>query len=131
MKARSVALICVIAAFALIGFDANGQSPYPLVSGRAYKFEKIAEGVFYATTTGALVTGSNNVVIAGSREALVIDTGTTPAAARAFLEDVKLVTDKPIRYVVNTHFHYDHTDGNQTYPGKADIIPPEHLKTPL
>src|SRR5215813_4413302 len=106
----------------------SAQAPTGVTAGKAYKFDKIAEGVFYATTTGALVTGSNNVVIAGSREALVIDTGTTPAAARAFLEDVKLVTDKPIRYVVNTHFHYDHTDGNQVYAGKADIIAHDYVK---
>ena len=49
-------------------------------------------------------------------------------AARAFLDDVKLVTDKPIRYVVNTHFHYDHTDGNQVYAGKADIIAHDYVK---
>jgi len=41
---------------------------------------------------------------------------------------VKLVTTKPIRYVVNTHFHYDHTDGNQVYAGKADIIAHEYVK---
>src|SRR3954453_18025894 len=69
-----------------------------------------------------MVTGSNNVAIVGDRDVLVVDTGTSPAAARAFIEDLKLVTTKPIRYVVNTHFHYDHTNGNQVYAGKADII---------
>ena len=59
---------------------------------------------------------------------LVVDTGTTPAAARAFIDDLKLVTTKPVRYVVNTHFHYDHTDGNQVYAGKADIIAHDYVK---
>ena len=98
------------------------QGPAPELTGKAYRFEKIAEGVYYATATGSMVTGSNNVAIIGSRDVLVVDTGTTPAAARAFVEDLKLVTTKPVRYVVNTHFHYDHTDGNQVYAGKADII---------
>jgi len=48
--------------------------------------------------------------------------------ARAFIEDLKLVTPMPIRYVVNTHFHYDHTDGNQVYAGKADIIAHPYVK---
>jgi cyclase len=77
------------------------------------------------------VTGSNNVVIVGDRDVLVVDTGTSPAAARAFIDDVKVVTNKPIRYVVNTHFHYDHTDGNQVYAGKADIIAHEYVKYAL
>jgi glyoxylase-like metal-dependent hydrolase (beta-lactamase superfamily II) len=104
------------------------QSPYPVTTGKAYKFEKIAEGVYYATATGSMVTGSNNVLIVGDRDVLVVDTGTSPAAARAFIEDAKLITNKPIRYVVNTHFHYDHTDGNQVYAGKADIIAHEYVK---
>ena len=58
----------------------------------------------------------------------MVDTGTSPAAARAFIDDLTLVTTKPIRYVVNTHFHYDHTDGNQVYAGKADIIGQEYVK---
>ncbi len=104
------------------------QAPYPASTGKAYKFEKIADGVYYATATGSMVTGSNNVVIIGSRDVLVVDTGTSPAAARAFVQDLKLLTPKPVRYVVNTHFHYDHTDGNQVYAGKADIIAHAYVK---
>src|SRR5258706_6942738 len=107
------------------------QAPNPVSTGKAYKFEKIADGVYYATATGSMVTASNNVVIIGSRDVLVIDTGTTPAAARAFIEDLKLLTPKPVRYVVNSHFHYDHTDGNQVYAGKADIIAHEYVKTAI
>jgi glyoxylase-like metal-dependent hydrolase (beta-lactamase superfamily II) len=104
------------------------QSNYPVTSGKAYKFEKIADGVYYATATGTMVTGSNNVAIIGDRDVLVVDTGTTPAAARAFIEDLKTITTKPVRYVVNTHFHYDHTDGNQVYAGKADIIAHDYVR---
>jgi glyoxylase-like metal-dependent hydrolase (beta-lactamase superfamily II) len=107
------------------------QAPYPVTTGKAYKFETVAPGVFYATATGAIVTGSNNVAIVGDRDVLVVDTGTSPAAARSFIEDLKVVTTKPIRYVVNTHFHYDHTDGNQVYAGKADIIAHEYVKVAI
>src|ERR1051326_2435443 len=104
------------------------QSNYPVTSGKAYKFEKIADGVYYATATGTMVTGSNNVAIIGDRDVLVVDTGTTPAAARAFIEDLQKINTKPVRYVVNTHFHYDHTDGNQVYAGKADIIAHDYVR---
>ena len=104
------------------------QSPSPIVTGKAYKFEAVASGVYYATSTGAMVTGSNNVAVIGDRDVLVVDTGTSPAAARAFIDDLNLVTTKRVRYVVNTHFHYDHTDGNQVYAGKADIIAHDYVK---
>jgi glyoxylase-like metal-dependent hydrolase (beta-lactamase superfamily II) len=109
------------------GRGAAAPSPYLTVSGKAYKFEKIADGVYYATSTGALTTGSNNPVIVGENEVMVVDTGTSPAAARAMIDDLKVITDKPVKYVVNTHFHYDHTDGNQVYAGRADIIAHEYV----
>ncbi len=88
--------------------QSGGPDPYPVIQGKTYKFEKIADGVYYAT--GGF--GSNNVVIVNDQDVLVVDTGTTPAAARAFIADIKMLTNKPIRYVVNTHWHFDHTDGN-------------------
>jgi cyclase len=125
-----VSLLFAVSILALVSLDAGAQNPapYPVVTGKAYKFEQITDGVYYATATGSMVTGSNNEVIIGGRDVMVVDTGTTPAAARAFLEDLKLITNKPVRYVVNTHFHYDHTDGNQVYAGKADIIAHEYVK---
>jgi cyclase len=97
------------------------------IQGRVYKFEKIADGVYYAT--GGF--GSNNVVVVNDRDVLLVDDGTTPAAARAFLADIKVVTDKPVRYVVNTHFHYDHTDGNSVFPPEVDIIGHEYVRTAI
>src|SRR5579871_3576368 len=94
---------------------------YPVVQGSAYKFEKIADGVYYASVTMPGL-GSNNVVIVNDTDVMVVDTGTSPAAARAFVEDVKKITDKPIKYVVNTHFHYDHTAGNQIFGPDVQIM---------
>lgn len=106
-----------------------GSMPFQaqVIQGQAYKFEKIADGVYYATG-GA---GSNNPVIVNERDVLLVDDGTTPAAARALLADLKLVTDKPVRYVVNTHFHYDHTDGNSVFGPDVEIIAHEFVRTAI
>ncbi len=142
MKTRAIAITLAVLAGAWLSVETAAQgrqgrgnapaapaSPYPIVTGKAYQFEKVADGVYYATSAGSMVTGSNNVVIVGDREAMVVDTGTSPAAARAMVEDVKLVTNNPVRFVVNTHFHYDHTDGNQIYAAsKAEIIAHDYVK---
>jgi len=47
------------------------------------------------------------------------------------LEDLKLITANPIRYVVNTHFHYDHTDGNSVFPPEVEIIAQEYVRTKM
>src|SRR4029077_4554866 len=76
----------------------------------------------------SMTTGSNNPVIVGDREVMVVDTGTSPAAARAMVDDLRMITDKPVRDYVNTHFHYAHSDGNSVYAGRADIIAHEYVK---
>ena len=100
---------------------------FPVVQGKAYKFEKVADGVYYAT--GGV--GSNNVVIVNDEDVVLVDDGTTPAAARALLEDIKLLTNKPVSAVINTHFHYDHTDGNSVFPPAVQIIGHEYVRTAI
>jgi cyclase len=120
MNTRAIAVLLAIPLVA-------GAQTYPVTQGKTYKFEKVADGVYYAT--GGL--GSNNVVIVNDQDVLLVDDGTTPAGARAFLDDVKMITSKPVRYVVNTHFHYDHTDGNSVFGPEVQIIAHEYVRTAI
>src|SRR5438270_2547565 len=118
--------------FAVLGWaQGNAGVTYtsgPVTKGKAFNFEKIAEGVYYATAAGPMITGSNDVVIVNDSDALLVDAGITPAVARALVQDVKLLTDKPVRWVVNTHFHYDHTDGNSIFGPEVQIIAHEYVR---
>src|SRR5438477_11907812 len=87
MKPQAIGLIAVTMLLCGPVLIRSQGAPYPITTGKAYKFEKITDGVYYATAAGSMVTGSNNVVIFGSRDLMVVDTGTSPAAARAFIED--------------------------------------------
>jgi cyclase len=70
-------------------------------------------------------------VIVNDRDLVLVDDGTTPAAARAFLEDIKLISNKPVSAVINTHFHYDHTDGNSVFAPDVEIIAHEYVRTAI
>ena len=109
--------------------QAQPASPlsFPVIQGKTYKFEKIADGVYYAT--GGF--GSNNVVVVNDDDVLIVDTGTTPAAARNFVADIRMLTNKPIRYVVNTHWHFDHTDGNSIFGPEVQIIAHDFVRTAI
>lgn len=54
---------------------------------------------------------SNSALIVGDSGALVVDPGLTPGVVREFLAAVRSVTDRPVRYVVLTHWHPDHALG--------------------
>ena len=59
-------------------------------------------------------------LVIGEDGALVIDTRASHIQARQLIDDVRLVTDAPIRWVVDTHWHWDHTFGNAVF-GDATI----------
>jgi cyclase len=123
MRAHTIAVVVST----LFAVGAVTAQTYPVTQGKTYKFEKVADGVYYATGGS----GSNNVVIVNDQDVLVVDDGTTPAAARAFLADIKTITNKPVRTVVNTHFHYDHTDGNSVFGPEVQIIAHEYVRTAI
>ena len=63
--------------------------------------------------------GSNSVFLVTDAGVLVIDTGQHPRAAQDLLARIREVTDKPIKWVINSHFHGDHTFGNAVFQGEG------------
>src|SRR5262245_37452105 len=131
MKPRIFVLTAALSVGAALGAWAQPSSvppiSFPVTQAKTYKFEKIADGVYYAS--GGV--GSNNVVVVNADDVLIVDTGTTPQAARNFLADIKTLTNKPVRYVVNTHFHHDHVDGNQIFGPVVQIIAHDYVRTAI
>jgi len=129
MRARVTILFLLFAA-CWIWLDARAQSGGPIVSG-AHRFEKVADGIYYATASGTMTVGANSPIILTDTEALVVDSEITPAAARALVADLKAVTDKPVKYVVDSHYHYDHAFGNQVFGPDVQVIGHENTRTRL
>src|SRR3954471_9328790 len=78
---------------------------------------KLAEGVYEIRHPDAPDTfpQGNTTVIIGDRDVLVVDSCLLPSSAREDIAQIRKWTDKPVSYVVNTHWHFDHTLGNATY----------------
>jgi cyclase len=57
----------------------------------------------------------NTTVIIGEREVLVIDSCYLPSSAEEDIAQIRQWTTKPVRFLLNTHWHYDHTMGNAAY----------------
>src|SRR5215470_13492143 len=81
-----------------------------------FEIRPMADGVYAAIAKPAYKVNCNAAIILLGDSVLVVDTHSKPSAARALIEQIKKLTDKPVRYVVNTHFHWDHYQGNEAYP---------------
>jgi cyclase len=57
----------------------------------------------------------NTVVVVGDAEVLVVDSCYLPSSAREDIAQIRQWTDKPVRYLLNTHWHNDHNQGNAVY----------------
>lgn len=124
MRTRITMLFALFAA-SWLWLDARAQSGGPVVSG-AHRFEKIADGIYYATASGTMQVGANSPVFVNGDEVLLIDSETSPAAGRALVNDIKALTDKPVKYVIDSHYHYDHLFGNQVFGPEVQIIGHDH-----
>jgi glyoxylase-like metal-dependent hydrolase (beta-lactamase superfamily II) len=91
-----------------------------------FDIEKAAEGVYFAAARPQVRINCNAAIFVGSKDVVVVDTHARPSAATSLLGQIKReITEKPVRYVVNTHFHGDHIQGNQAYraaESKLDFI---------
>lgn len=104
------------------------------VNGKTYQIVKLAEGVFgfvWEDPLGDPIEG-NSLFVINDDDVLVVDTGILPTTTRTMVAELEKLTDKPVRYVVNTHWHDDHVNGNQVYqdrwPG-VEFVSHRHTRT--
>jgi cyclase len=78
---------------------------------------KLAEGVYTIRHKDPFPgwTDGNTTVIIGDREVFVVDSCQQSSAAQEDIAQIKQWTNKPVRYVLNTHWHTDHNGGNHDY----------------
>jgi glyoxylase-like metal-dependent hydrolase (beta-lactamase superfamily II) len=92
----------------------------------AEKLTKIADGVYsYVDTKNSTPQnsfGANAGIIIGKDGIVVIDTLVSSKEAKRFIKDIRAISKKPIKYVVNTHYHLDHTFGNADFKGLGTVI---------
>jgi len=82
--------------------------------GPAFDLKPVGSGVYAAIDRDGEA-GANAGVVIGKDAVLVVDTFYEPAAAEALLTEIRRLTKAPVRYVVNTHHHIDHTAGNAVF----------------
>ena len=92
------------------------QSRSPAGAQPLFDLQKVADGVYAALATPRSPINCNAAVVVLDDAVLVVDTHSRPSSAKALIAQIRTITDKPVRFAVNTHFHWDHAQGNHAYP---------------
>jgi len=87
-----------------------------------FRLQKIASGVWAAIVNDEGLAGANAGFVIGDDGVAVIDTFQDPLPAKAMLDEIRKLTTLPIRFVVNTHYHLDHVNGNDVFAAAGATI---------
>jgi len=105
---------------------ARAQAVGNAAAAKLFDIHRVADGVYCAVAHPQALTNCNAAIFVNSQDVLVVDAHSKPSAAAALIAQIKTeITAKPVRYLVNTHFHWDHSQGDAAYRaagGKVEII---------
>ena len=90
----------------------------PTAAGQeVFHFVEVADGIHasYVLEPHSPSQYAASLVVRNGDHLLVIDSRHSPEAARELIADIRSVSDLPVRYLVNTHWHGDHVYGNETF----------------
>jgi len=84
-----------------------------------FKLVQVADGIYAAIAKpGGLASGNAGFIVSDDG-VLIVDTFFTPAAIEELIGEIASKTRQPIKYAVNTHYHLDHTGGNQVLAARG------------
>ncbi len=119
MRTRTLLFTSVVILFSVFSFADTAD----------FTIKKIGEGVYAAIGSDGGKAGSNAGFVIGTNGVLVIDTFEDVGPARDLLAEIKKITNLPVRFVVNTHYHLDHTGGNAVFEqAGATILAQRNLR---
>src|SRR3954466_10602842 len=124
MSRRVMTVLIVLIAVGLLRADYARPAPQRI---------DVAKGVylFVSQPYGDVGLDGNSIAIVGRDAVLVFDTNGTPASAASVLSEIRKITGTPVRYIVNSHWHWDHWYGTEVYKAAfpaAKVIAHEKTK---
>lgn len=114
-----------------LGTNCFSQSKEKYESPFHFKIEKIQEDIYFAYRPEPLryLVEGNSTIIINEDNVLVVDATGSPEGAQQIIDEIKKITAKPVKFLINTHGHGDHTIGNtefaKAFPGITIISHPE------
>ncbi len=113
-----------------VGLAAAGAVRADFPGERMYQTVEVGPGVyaFVAPETNGPIPSGNVLAVVGDDGVLVVDSGRFPTLARKMAEEIRRRTDKPVRFLVHTHWHLDHIAADavfrEAFPGIVFVSTP-------
>lgn len=112
------------------GMNAYAQT----ASTESFELKKVGDGVWAGIAAERYKVNSNAAVIETNDGLVIVDSHSKPSAARTLYKEIQDVSKKPVKKIINTHFHWDHWQGNEVYAQgnpSLEIIASEKMKEAL
>lgn len=115
----AIVICCLVCGFVspAQNLPASPEKVPEINPARNFSVQKISEGVFAMIRQDppGVMVDANSILIINNQDAVVVDTGGAPSIAKEVIAEIRKLTTKPVRYVINTHWHDDHIRGNIAY----------------
>ena len=108
---RAIHALAAVLALAICGFAGFTPAMAQQRAAPPVAVKQVASDLYFFFDYA----GSNSVFLVTDEGVLVIDTRQHPRAGQELLAAIRKITAKPIRWVINSHFHGDHTFGNAAF----------------
>jgi cyclase len=111
------AIVGLLSIFVALGCRGPEAKPASDEASPNLEIVQLDSGIFAAIRKEplSLAVNSNSLIIVRDADVVVVDAQFTRAATRETIAAIRRLTDKPVSYVINTHWHDDHVAGNQVY----------------
>jgi glyoxylase-like metal-dependent hydrolase (beta-lactamase superfamily II) len=109
-------LVFTFATSLILSYEALAQQGLIKIADNVYSYVDVKN----SSPTNSF--GANAGIIIGRDGIVVIDTLVSSKEAKRFIKDIRAISKKPIKYVINTHYHLDHTFGNADFKRLGAVI---------
>ena len=113
IQKRSAVLTIILVLAGALAAASISPRLHAQAPSQSFDIVQVTPGVYAAIGKNGVF--GNGAFIVGPDSVVVVDTQLRPSWARDLITEIRKVTNKPVRYVINTHWHGDHTNGNMAY----------------
>jgi cyclase len=117
---RLLSLVLFAASIAVAQASSPNQTQLP------FQLKLIGPNIWAAIDDAKGDAGANAGFVIGDSGVVVIDTFENESAAKALLTEIHNLTQLPVKFVINTHYHLDHVAGNRVFSNTGAVIVGHH-----